>query len=355
MIVTFGLQMAPSCGEVALRLVDRVGVLGVEVGPRAGPHRVALHRHAERVATVVEDPDLAAIRLRVPEDVPRHIHAGDVLLHLVVAPPDAVHPDHVRHRVAAAAVVEGVGQLRPDVLLEVGQVRVVQREHQLVRDQVDDVRPAQAHDQVELDGAGRELRDRLVGGVVRRDLHLRGRLRLELLDGGGVDVVGVVVDPQRATLGRAPVGDPLVLVGDRPCDGVVGARQRQARRAGGLLDDELCGRAGRAGRLGADGRRRVLAACQRADRADPSRGASGPTDELPPVEPSVILGMSHSTRFRFNSGAERHVKAGRELAHATGDAGRRRNRRPARASGFRAREGDERRRSPRGRDRGAGP
>ena len=123
---------------------------------------------------------------------------GDVLLDLVVAPADPVHPDDVRDRVARAAVVERVGQLGPDVLLEVRQVGVVERLEQLLRDQVDDVRAAQADDEVEVDRAGRELRDRLVGRVVGRDLDLAVELLLELLDRRRVDVVGVVEDPQRA-------------------------------------------------------------------------------------------------------------------------------------------------------------
>jgi hypothetical protein len=65
--------------------------------------------------------------LRVPEDVPRHRHRGDVVGDLVVAPADPVRPDDVRHGVAAAPVVERVLQLGPDVLLEVRQVRVVER------------------------------------------------------------------------------------------------------------------------------------------------------------------------------------------------------------------------------------
>ena len=75
--------------------------------------------------------------------------AGDVLADLVVAPPDPVRPDDVRDRVAAAAVVERVLQLGPDVLLEIRQVRVVQRLQQLLRDQVDDVRAGEADDDVE--------------------------------------------------------------------------------------------------------------------------------------------------------------------------------------------------------------
>ena len=239
-------------------LLTSVLVLGVEFRPDPLPDRIALHRHAERVAPVVEDPDLAAVFLGVPEDVPGDIHARDVLLDLVVPPSDAVHPDDVGDRVVAVAVVERVHQRRPDVLLEVGQVGAIQRHQQLVRDQVDDVRAAQADDQVEVDRSGGQLRYRLVGRVVRRDLDLGRELLLEALDRFRVEVVGVVVDPQRPGLGAAAVLDGLVLVGDRPGDGVVGAGQRQPARPGRLLDDELGGRARGTGRLCAHRRGRVL-------------------------------------------------------------------------------------------------
>ena len=278
--------------EVGLRLVDDGLVLGVEVGPHVPSHRVALHRHAQRVAPVVEDPDLAAIGLRVPEDVPRDVHARDVLLDLVVAPADPVHPDDVRDRVARAAVVERVGQLGPDVLLEVGQVGVVERLEQLAGDQVDHVRAAQAHDQVERHRPGRELRDRLVGRVVGRDLDLRVELLLELLDRRRVDVVGVVVDPQRAGLGLDAVRDRLVVVGDRPRHRVVGAWEREPRGAERLGDDELRRGLGDLARGigGADRRRRVLTAREGPGGAETSRGDGRPAQQLAPAH-ARFLGM----------------------------------------------------------------
>ena len=219
---------------------------------------------------------------------------GDVLLDLVVAPPDAVHPDDVRDRVVAVAVVERVHQRRPDVLLEVGQVRAVERRQQLVRDQVDDVRAGQPDDQVEVDRAGGQLRDRLVGRVVGRDLDLGRELLLEALDGGRVEVVGVVVDPQRPGLGLAAVLDRLVLLGDRPGDGVVRAGQRQPARAGRLLDDELGGRAGGAGRLGAHRSGRVLAGRQPGGDARAGDRARGSAGELASADAGLILRMRGS-------------------------------------------------------------
>ena len=180
--------------EVAACLLDHGGVLGVDVWADARPQRVALHRHAERIALVVEDRHLAPVGLRVPEDVPWHVHRSDVLADLVVAPADPVGPRDVGRREAAAAVVGGVLELRPDVPLEVGKVRMVERLQQLLGDEVDDVRAREADDDVEADGTGRELRDRLVRGVVRRDLDLDSVPLLETLEYDRVEIVGVVVD-----------------------------------------------------------------------------------------------------------------------------------------------------------------
>ncbi len=297
-MVIFGLQIGPSAERSSRALSTIAWSSVLRSGADALAHRVALHRHAQRVAPVVEDPDLAAVLLGLPEDVPRHVHPRDVLADLVVAVADAVHPDDVGDRVVRAAVVERVGQLGPDVLLEVREVGVVERLDQLLGDQVDDVRAAQAHDQVELDGTGGELRDRLVVRVVGRDLDLRVELRLELLDRRRVDVVRVVVDPQRAGLGRRAVGDRLVVVGDRPGDGVVGTREREAGWAERLRHHELGRGAGHlpGSRLGADRGRRVLTAGERARGRQPGRGTGRSAQQLSPVD-AGFLGMLHSTPF----------------------------------------------------------
>ena len=96
--------------EVVPGLGDDLGVIRVEVRDRAVGHCVALHRHREAVALVVEEADLAPPLLRLPEDVPRDVELGDVHRDLVVAPADAVRPDDVGHRVVRAEVVERVGQ-----------------------------------------------------------------------------------------------------------------------------------------------------------------------------------------------------------------------------------------------------
>ena len=285
--------MPPELRQLALRLRDQGGVLGVQVGARTGAHRVALHRHAEGVAPVVEDPNLAAVGLRLPEDVPRHVHAGDVLLDLVVAPADPVVPDHVRHRVAAAAVVERVCQLGPDVH-QVRQVGVVQRLHQLVGDQVHDVRAGQAHDHVERDRARGQLRDRLLRRVVGRDLHLRRRQLLELLDRDGVDVVGVVVD---AAAGRPRPG------GRRRsacCRSVIAHVTELSMRGSGsppgpvgFWTTRLRGLAARTGSLRADRRGGVLASGQHPGHAQPDGRAHRPGHELAPAYARSVLRMRH--------------------------------------------------------------
>ena len=256
---------------------------------------------------------------RLPEDVPGHVHRGDVLRDLVVAPADPVRPDDVRHRVPAAAVVERVLQLGPDVLLEVRQVRVVERLEQLLGDQVDDVRAREPDDQVEGDRAGGELRDRLVGGVVGRDLHLAAGELLELLDQARIEVVGVVVDPERAALVGDAVGDRLVVLGDRPGDGVVGAGQRQAARAGRLRDDEV--RRAVAALAGADRRRRVLAAGEQPERADSERSARCTLQQPAAAHTRSVLWMIHRLP-RFNLRPDREVKPVSGGTFGTGRRGR---------------------------------
>ena len=234
------LQMVGELREIIAGLGDDRRVVGVEVGNLACVHRIALHGHGQGVALVVQQTDLARVRLRLPEDVPGHLHAADVLADLVVAPADAVHPDDVGHRVARAAVVEGVLQCGPDVLGQVRQVAVVERLHQLLRDEADHLVGAQADHDIEVDGPGRELCGGLVGGVVGRDLDRAVVLLLEALDEAGPDVVGVVVDVERAALGLEAVLDGRVVVGDRPGDAVVGARQRQPLGPVGFGTTNFC-------------------------------------------------------------------------------------------------------------------
>ena len=266
------------------------GVLGVEVRDAALRHRVALHGHAQPVAVVVEQADLALVRRRVPEDVPRHRGAGDVLLDHVVAPADAVAPDDVGHGVARALVVERVLQLGPDVD-EVRQVGVVQRLQDAAGHELHDVAAAEPEDDVERHRAGRELRQRLVGRVVGGDLDAAVELGLELLLRVRVDVVGVVVDPQRAALGLLAIRDRLVVVEERPGHGVVRARQRQAAGSERLRHDERRRRSGRgvANRLGGvlargeqpararDGGQRPRSAQEAASRDASVLGCIGPS------------------------------------------------------------------------------
>ena len=99
-------------------------VLGVDVGDAVvqQPHRQAL-------VLVVEQPDLAGdLRPLAPQRAPRVGELGRVEAGQLVGPPaDPGGVDRVRDRVAAADVVPGVGERRPDVRLEVGDVAQVQR------------------------------------------------------------------------------------------------------------------------------------------------------------------------------------------------------------------------------------
>ena len=108
---------------------------------------------------------------------------------------------------------------------------------------------------------GGELRDGLVGRVVRRDLHLPAGQLLELLDHARVDVVGVVVDPERALLVGTRRGSARCRR-DRPRDGVVG---RGSGRPPGrpASDDEVESRPPR--------RRRSAWSCSRSRRAARAR------------------------------------------------------------------------------------
>jgi hypothetical protein len=160
------------------------------------------------------------------------------------------------------------------------------------------------HHDVERDLARRELRDRLVRRVVGRDLDLRARRLLELLDEAGVDVVRVVVDLQRPVLDRRRLRHWLVVVRDRPGDGVVGAWERQTARADGLRLDEI-GAASRFAR--ADRRRRVLTGGQPAEDADADRTGGCACEELFAGEAGSILRMRHAAG-PLNPGPDREVK-----------------------------------------------
>ena len=136
-----------------------------------------------------------------------------------VPPADAGRVDAVGHGVARLAVVPGAAEGRPDVA-EVADVAVVDRPHQLGRHEPADLVVAREVD-VERHRAGADLGDRLVGVVERGDLDLDAVLLLERLHDRGTEVVGVVVEEERALLGLETVGDRLVVVGDVPRDGVV--------------------------------------------------------------------------------------------------------------------------------------
>ena len=217
----------------------------------------------------------------------------------------------VRHRVRRAAVVERVPQLGPDVRLEIREVGVVERLQQLSRHQLHDVAAAEPDEDVVRDSARRELRDRLVGGLVRPGCDLAVELLPELLDEPRVDVVGVVVDPERPTLRCDPVGQHRVVIRDRPLDAVVVPRQRQPARPHRLRDDQARGAAVPAGArsvaaaagLGtrvlaeADRRRRVLARDERSGNAGAGRSRGRTPQKLTACDSRSVLRMPHRPAF----------------------------------------------------------
>ena len=166
-IVTLMLQMSLSSSRSLSGLGDQLGILRVEVGDVAAAHRVPLHGHAEPVALVVEEPDLAAPVLGLPEDVPGDVHRADVGVDLVVAPADPVLPDDVGNGVVRAAVVERVLQLRARCSSRGSGGSVVERQQELLGHQLDDVRRAEADERRTGPAPDAELGDRLVRGVVR--------------------------------------------------------------------------------------------------------------------------------------------------------------------------------------------
>jgi hypothetical protein len=118
-------------------------------------------------------------------------------------------------------------------------------------------------DDVELEAAGAELRERLVERVERGDADAHALLLAEGLDDRGVEVVGVVVDLQlAAALGLRRALDRLAA--PRQDDRIVLARQRDAgavdRPARGRIAQDALAVAPAAG--GGHRRRGVLAAGQ---------------------------------------------------------------------------------------------
>ncbi len=134
----------------------------------------------------------------------------------------------------------------------------------------------------------------------------------ELLDEPRVDVVGVVVDPERPALRRDALGQHRVVVRDRPLDAVVVPRQRQPARAHRLRDDQArgetavpagAGSVAAAAGLGtrvlaeADRRRRVLARDERSGNAGAGRSRGSTPQELTACDSGSVLRMPHRPAF----------------------------------------------------------
>ena len=180
-----------------------------------------------RVASVVEEVHLSAVRL-VPVDLVRVRELLGCRRDLVRAVADPGRPRDVRDRVPRLLVVPRVLHRRPDVL-QVRQVVVVQRLERLADDEAAESIGCREED-VEVDGTGRDLRDRLVERREERLLDLDAVLLGEVLLDPRPEVAVPVVDAKCSALGLEPRRDHRVVVEQRPRDGAVGLGQQELGR-----------------------------------------------------------------------------------------------------------------------------
>ena len=137
-------------------------------------------------------------------------------------------PRDVRDGVARLLVVPRVLHGRPDVR-EVREVVVVQRLQRLADDEA--AEPVRRREEdVELDRARGDLRDRLVERREERLLDLDAVLLREVLLDPRPQVAVPVVDPERSALGLEAGRDHRVVVEERPRDRTVRPREHQLRR-----------------------------------------------------------------------------------------------------------------------------
>ena len=199
--------------------VEQVGLHQVDVGlfVRVDVRdAVAQQGFGHRVAVAVVDADPALVR-RVPQDVVGVAHPVDLAVVDHVAPVgDARRVDDVGEAVPGLDVVVGALELRPVVLLVVGEVGVVQWLDQLGRDELAE-RVRGGEEDVELQLAGPDLREGLVHVLESGDLVVAIELLAEPLHDLLPDVLVPVVElERRAGLGLESVGDRLEVVVDRP-------------------------------------------------------------------------------------------------------------------------------------------
>ena len=208
--------------DVVVLPPHRVGAVQQVLLDRVQDRRVVLvrvvaaaeQRGRQRVAAAVQQVDLALVR-GVPEDVVRVVHGADVVADQVVPPRDAGGEHHVRRRVLPAHVVE-VRDPGPQLVLERGQVRLVERLDQPALRQLADVLERDGDQQVEVRAVRLHLRHHLVRRVEDRVLDVDAVPVAELVPHLLIDVVVVAEDLERSGLGRQAVGDRRVVLGDRP-------------------------------------------------------------------------------------------------------------------------------------------
>ncbi len=232
---------------------------------------VAQDRDGDRVAVGVVEADRARV-VGVPERVPA-LRGGFLVAHAVATVRDAPGVDGVRHAVVPAEVVvrARVGVRRPHARKHVGDQLVLQGHQQVAVDEAAEVADG-GNEHVGGHLAVRDLLDALLHVVEGRDLDVDPELFLELGDDLLVDVVGPVVEHQRARLERRVGRDRVHR--DRQLHGVLERGDRDL---------------GRAGARGPRGRVIGLRTCRedRGERGDRDRAARRLAQELPP-RPAVL-------------------------------------------------------------------
>ena len=189
---------------------------------------VAQDRDRDRVAVGVVQADLAVV-VAVPQRVPT-LGRGLVVADPVAAIPDPPRVDRVGNGVIPPEVVvrTGVRIDRPDVGLHVGDQFVLQRLEQVLLDEAAQV-PRRRHEHVGTHLPVDDLLDALLQVVEGGDVDRNAELVFELVDHRLPDVIGPVVQDQRARFDRCVGRDRVLTQGER--DRVLERGDRDLTRA----------------------------------------------------------------------------------------------------------------------------
>ena len=233
-----------------------------------------MQHRADHIAVGVQDTEATGIG-GVPQDVPpvARLEVGRVDVHIrPVADPRRIND--VRRRVLGTHVVVGVAEALNDVA-EIGQVRVIEGLEQFSSHQPGQNGVGHPDDEVGREGAGAELVECPLLGVVGGDGGLDAVGLFKPGDHVRVEVVHVVEDLQGPALMSFPGGHGVPDRGER--DRLVGPGQFQG-----------CARTAVASAGGED---------RRAEYQAPS-GHSRATEELAPTDRSAAGGGSRVSVFR---------------------------------------------------------